>query len=256
MAFTADSLVLDPQIRDWVVLPLVYLMVLMGALRHYIQQMLKSDKQIDKEEVGCKQTLLRASRLRRAGGLLSPDAFLRRKAYFVLKDKGVLHAEVKGAANPMANPMGMVDMMKNNMTFLISNVTMMTFISFFFSGFVLVRVPFPLTMRFKVMLQRGVELSTLDASYVSSLSWYFLVMFGLRSFLTLFLGEGSADADDKAMAMQMGMGMGGGGPMGFDAKKAYKQEREALELAQYKDALADVEKRVLGPRYALLGRGL
>jgi len=248
---------LDPQIRDWVVLPMVYMMVLMGALRHYVQQMLKTEKPIDKEEAGYKGTLMRSSRLRRNGGLLTRDAFLRRKAYFVMKDKGVLRAKVKGATNPMANPMGLVDMMKNNMTFLISNVTMMTFISFFFSGFVLVKVPFPLTMRFKVMLQRGVELSTLDASYVSSLSWYFLVMFGLRSFLTLFLGEGSADADDKAMQMQMGMGMGmGGGPMGFDASKAYKQECESLEITRHTDLLEDVEKRVLGPRYALIGATL
>jgi len=36
---------------------------------------------------------------------------------------------------------------------------------------VLVKVPFSLTNRFKSMLHRGVDLSTLDVSYVSSLSW-------------------------------------------------------------------------------------
>ena len=36
------------------------------------------------------------------------------------------------------------------------------------------------------MFQRGLEgLSTLDTSYVSSVSWYFLVMFGLRGFFRL-----------------------------------------------------------------------
>lgn len=39
------------------------------------------------------------------------------------------------------------------------------------------------------MLQRGVQLSTLDASYVSSTSWYFLVMFGLKSVINLFLRD-------------------------------------------------------------------
>lgn len=33
--------------------------------------------------------------------------------------------------------------------------------------------------------------STLDVSYVSSVSWYFLVMFGMRGFLSLILGEQS-----------------------------------------------------------------
>ena len=41
---------------------------------------------------------------------------------------------------------------------------MMTVISFFFSGFVLVKVPFPVTQRFKQMLQSGGGSG--DAGYV------------------------------------------------------------------------------------------
>ena len=37
--------------------------------------------------------------------------------------------------------------------------------------FILVQVPFPLTLRFKPMLQRGIELLSLDAAWVSSASW-------------------------------------------------------------------------------------
>ena len=97
---------------------------------------------------------------------------------------------------------------------MVPNMVMMTFISYFFSGFVLVKVPFGLTNRFKVMLQRGVDLSTLDVSYVSSLSWYFLLMYGLRSVFKLVLGQDSVAEEEKRMLnMQMGM-MGGGAPMG------------------------------------------
>ena len=49
------------------------------------------------------------------------------------------------------------------------------------------------------------DLSTLDVSYVSSLSWYFLVNFGLRGVYRLMLGEDSDLADEtKMMNMQVG----------------------------------------------------
>ena len=102
----------------------------------------------------------------------------------------------------------MVGMMKQNMAMIVPNMLMMGWVSYFFSGFVLVKLPFTLTDRFKSMLQRGVAMQSLDVSYVSSLSWYFLNLFGLRGLFTLVLGSDSGALDNtEVMAQQMQGGM-------------------------------------------------
>ena len=45
---------------------------------------------------------------------------------------------------------------------------------------------------------------TEDVSYVSSLSWYFLVMFGMSKFYSLILGDGNAADMNEAKMMQVG----------------------------------------------------
>ena len=144
----------------------------------------------------------------------------------------------------MNDPSVMMNMMQGNFAMMVPQMVMMGIVNYFFSGFVLGKIPFPLTPcrvlkvpllvvplltalaykgwlsgllavlatrdeqpwvqgeaaavrpccpgrrhrcprlwprrpSFKGMLQRGVNISSLDTSYVTSMSWYFLVMSGM-----------------------------------------------------------------------------
>lgn len=104
----------------------------------------------------------------------------------------------------LADPSAMSNMMKGNLVQMVPQMLTMAWVNFFFSGFIVARVPFPLTQRFRGMLQRGVDLPSLDVTYVSSLSWYFLIVFGLSGVLQLVLGEATVN-DTALMQQQMAM---------------------------------------------------
>ncbi len=140
--------------------------------------------------------------------------------------------------------------MKQNLAMIIPNMLQMGWVSYFFAGFVLVKLPFPLTERFKTMMQRGIMLKSLDTSYVSSLSWYFINMFGLRGVFSLVLGSNaSIGGEEQLIAQQMAGGplAGMGGPQAPDVEKIHAAERTELEIIQHDHAsVAEAEFRLLG----------
>lgn len=129
-------------------------------------------------------------------------------------------------------------------------------IQHFFSGFILLKVPFPLTAGFKNMFQKGLaDLPELDPAYVSSVSWYFLVMYGLRGFFKLVIGEPTLEAREQSiLSSQLGLQDAPNNPnMKQDAESvatALRQEAENLDLFlhNHKSELDSVEKRLLGNR--------
>jgi len=241
-----DDLLLDPAIRIWVIVPIVLITFLVGIIRHHVTILLKSSKLADVELLKQSHILMRSQKLRDHGKYIPLESYLMRKHYLNNEETGKLKAEKPTTApkNPMQDPTMMMDMLKGNVTNVLPMIVIGGWINWTFSGFITTKVPFPLTLRFKAMLQRGIELTSLDASWVSSVSWYFLNVFGLRSLYSLILGSDNAADSGRVMQEQMASGGGMMGPQA-DPQKAFEAEWEALEIAEHKWALTNIEETLV-----------
>merc|ERR1719401_1162741 len=192
--------------------------------------------------------------LKQNANFLVERAFRSRKAYFIKKDQGVLVKSPPKAKDPMEalsaaqDPTMMMGMMKNQMFFMVSQGVLAYWVSHLFSGFLVAKTPFPLTFQFKSMMQRGVEVQSLEPGYVSSLCWYMFVMMSSHSLIGLvqsFCSKSDGDNDDNPMLAMMGSVSGAANPMmpggGPDMAKVYKQEQESLEMIQHEFVLENIE---------------
>lgn len=229
----------------------------MGLGRHYAALILSknasaatpgSGKPHEIEVHRAKSILARARRFRQSCGMLSAEQFATKKALFNSKRTGLLRAKTDGPpANPLQDPNVMSNMTKQQMTMMVPQMAMMAFVSYFFTGFVLCKVPFPLTNGFREMLQKGVVLQSLDVSYVSSLSVYFLFAFGLSGLFQIIL-SGAMDETQNPMGMMdpnmMAQQQQQNQP--FDTAKLFQQERESIELIHHSSTVVGAaEKRLL-----------
>eukprot|EP00918_Siedleckia_nematoides_P059406 GHVU01129543.1.p2 GENE.GHVU01129543.1~~GHVU01129543.1.p2 ORF type:complete len:257 (+),score=43.13 GHVU01129543.1:622-1392(+) len=210
-----------------------------------------------------RQVAASATRLRTNGKYVPERQFLTRRLHLNKKDVGVLWKPppqpnaLQALAASQSDPSQMFGALKSQFAFLALNGGLGLIISFFFSGFLVAKAPFPLTYKFKSVLQRGVEVPGIDVTYVSSLSWYFFVLFGCSGIVAIFHNVVGREADstdalatsamaqiNPAMASTEG-GVGLPGGQGVDISKMYQKQREDLELATHEFALADVEARLL-----------
>lgn len=238
------ELLLDSSIRTWVVLPIVIITFLFGIIRHYLSLLMTSERDVTLEQVRDGQALLRSRYLRENGKYIPRSSFLARKEFLLKKDGVITQGKEKGGQprNPMTDPSMMTDMLKGNLLNVLPMIVIGGWIQWTFSGFVTTKVPFPLTIRFKPMLQRGIELEALDVSWVSSASWYFLNVFGLRSLYSLILGENNAADQTKIMQDQMS---GAAHSVQNDPQKAFKTEWEAMQITKHTDSMKHIEEVVV-----------
>ena len=235
-------MLLDPQIEIWVLIPIMIVMVLVGMLRHYGSLLLQSQPLVEYNQLRESNGLLKC-RMLRSTKILPAAKYLARKQEIIKRIELKDYLQVKQPPEQQQmQPQQMeqaMEMMKKNLFMFVPQTIIMSWVSFFFSGFVLTRLPFPLTLRFKEMVQRGIDTSDMDVRWVSSLSWYFLNLFGLTSVYTL-LGIGSSNSNQHMNMVQIN-------PMQQPSEtfKLFENERELLDLNVYEFALEGVQDRVL-----------
>eukprot|EP00823_Brevimastigomonas_motovehiculus_P001759 TRINITY_DN1239_c0_g2_i1.p1 TRINITY_DN1239_c0_g2~~TRINITY_DN1239_c0_g2_i1.p1 ORF type:complete len:291 (-),score=65.70 TRINITY_DN1239_c0_g2_i1:217-1089(-) len=259
-----NDLVLDSKIRDWVLLPILLVMFFQGILRQYLGIIFADEKKAPVLADLSKTMLLRrANRFRANAQFIPPNAAKMRRAFFLTqafppkkddskekekKDKDAPQMPDLGAAMPPSDPTTMITMMKRQMGGLIPSVLLMGWVSYFFSGFILAKLPFGMPDRFKPMLSRGVMLKALDASYVSSISWYILLYFGLRGVFSLVLGDEFNALADSQMQPQMMM-MGGDPMQAPNFPELFNNERNEIEILESDWQVPEAEQRLLQAKH-------
>jgi ER membrane protein complex subunit 3 len=118
------ELLLDPNIRTWVFVPIVVVTFFIGIIRHYVSILMASQKKVEGQQIKDtlvfslsvmlplltflfalrRQALLRSRLLRENGKYIPKSSFLMRKHYFNEKETGVLKVAQERAA-PATNPM-------------------------------------------------------------------------------------------------------------------------------------------------------
>ena len=263
MTFTNDEattpIVLDVRIRDWVLFPILLVMFLVALVRQWAANVTQSERKATIGAIQERQIVARSERTRAGSKWLFAGGFQTRKA-FLGRGGGILDIE-RPEGSQQANPMvsqgmdqgGMADAMKNQVMTVVPQLAIMGWVSTFFSGFVVITLPFVLTPRFKAMLHRGIEGAGLDFCHVSSLSWYVLNLLGLRGLTSLFLelDSSSGDSPSSASSIQSQMGMmlpaqqqqPGMGPP--DIVKTFRGELENLDILVHHWDLDSIESRIL-----------
>ncbi|KIK65378.1 hypothetical protein GYMLUDRAFT_350183 [Collybiopsis luxurians FD-317 M1] len=244
MSSSAVSLYLDPQIRDWVLFPITLVMILVGILRHYVVLLLQSPpKKLPRAAIREQRALARSQILRSTSANSPiPPTFYRSissrlaaafEAGTYLKDGPPKGDASSTPPNPMTDPAamdGMMAGMKTQMVMMVPQMVIMGWVNFFFQGFVLIKLPFPLTLGFKSMLQRGIETPDMDVRWVSSLSWYFLNFFGLNGLYRLILGNENYTSSAMMVSPFAGAAAQPGQPQ--DYAKLFKAEKDNLAFAE------------------------
>lgn len=246
------ELLLDPQLKLWALIPISIVMILVDIAKQCVMVLVSpSTTSVPLVRLTEIMHITKANAIMGNGGNLSSESFKVRQEYLanVLSEGKYLAVKPNEGENKIENPFNSVGLSESMTTMAMGNLVnyipqtvIMWWVNYFFAGFVLMKLPFPLTIRFKQMLQSSVQTNDLDVRWVSSMSWYIISMGGLTPvYNVLFGGDDLSKVDVSPLQAQLSQPQVGM-PSPADQMKALAND---ITVFQHISVLDEVEERVL-----------
>ncbi len=239
---------IDSSLRNWVFIPLTLITVCVSLLMKYLTYIFNqgSEKKIKSEtktieafdyktemknkdtDIVIKNAINRANLLKNNFMYISEKGFKKRQAFF----NEFFSRQFEDKQADFMNPNMMTDMLTRNISNAIYYISLFVVGGFFFSGYILLKLPFGLTRTFKSMMQQGLSLPDFDPSYVSAISWCLILVFGINPILQFFDGgeDFSMIEQQKQMMTQPLNLMSNPMTGGKDYKKVLEPEKESINI--------------------------
>lgn len=224
------ELALDERLKYNVLLPITIVIVAIGMMKNIILGLLGGDiVEQPRQKFTEIQTLQEINLFLTNGKLLLDEKsfemkrlhylnVLKEKKFFAEKADKEIKEEKKDDVDPaqeqfnnsleefQKNTGGIKQMAIGNALNFIPQTVITWWLNHFFTNYVIMRLPFPLTLKFKEVVQNGIQTRDLDASYTTTISWYFILMYGLDAFYNVFYYSRTKDINElNVLKMQTEM---------------------------------------------------
>ena len=186
-----DFIPIQGEVRNWVLIPLFFITICSNFLRTSISQLMNKKKEVTPRKQQENTILQKANLFIERSHLLFRSVFGRIQNKYVNNEDGILRIsqapQEEGAMQmPQMDPMTMMSGMGGGMINNVIYIVIYSWISSTFGGFIVLKLPFQLSYRLKLLTQQGLLMMNLEPCYVSSMCWYFLIIYCGNYIVRLF----------------------------------------------------------------------
>lgn len=226
---------ISTEVSLWILIPIYIITICVNLSRTQITKLFSTSKITPRKQQ--ENTIISKTQyLTNNYFVLTKSSLNKMKNEFLDSSTGILNIEAapqEGVPNIPLDPSSMMGGMSTQMITQLIQIVMYTWISSTFEGFLVLKLPFQIPYRMKMITQNGLFGLHVDTSYVSSMCWYFLIIYCGSNILKLFkFNTEGFDIHNqvgmKNMSMNPMAAMNGGGAVG-----TFKMCAKNLEIVEY-----------------------